>query len=157
VKPSVYIETTISSYLTARPSRDLIVAANQQITKDWWERRKEHFNLFISEFVIEEVSAGDKEAAKERLKLLRAIPLLDAIPEVGELAKILLKNKIIPAKASQDAVHIATAAVHGIDLLMTWNCKHIANATIFASIRSICEKQGYDCPEICTPQELMED
>jgi 5,10-methenyltetrahydromethanopterin hydrogenase len=109
VKPSVYIETTIPSYLAAWPSRDLIVAANQQITKDWWELRRRHFNLFISEFVLEEVSAGDEEA------------------------------------------------VHGIDLLMTWNCKHIANAAIFSSIRSLCEKQGYECPEICTPQELMED
>lgn len=117
---------------------DLIIAANQQTTKEWWERRRQHFDLFISEFVIEEVSAGDKAAAKDRLAVIREIPLLDVVPEVGELAKVLLRSKLISAKASQDAVHIATATVHGMDLLMIWNCKHIANATIFSSIRSIC-------------------
>jgi len=156
VKPKLYLETTIPSYLTARPSRDLIIAASQQITKDWWEKRRGRFEIFISEFVIKEISAGDSLAAKERLAILQGIPLLDATPEVGELARIILGTKVIPAKAAQDAVHIAIAAVHGMDLLMTWNCKHIANATIFSSIRSVCQKHGFECPEICTPQELLD-
>ena len=125
----MYLETTIPSYLTSRPSRDLIIAGHQQLTREWWENRRDAFQLFLSQLVIDEASAGDPAAARERLKALRDLPLLDITPEVTELASRILDSGKIPRKAATDAAHIAIAAVHGMDFLVTWNCVHIANAT----------------------------
>ncbi len=154
-KESVYIETTIVSYLTAWLSRDLIRAAHQQITQEWWNNRRKDFEIFVSAFVINEASAGDEEAAQERLIALKDIPLLDVNADVENLAKLLIAEKALPPKAVTDALHIAVAAVHGINYLMSWNCKHIANAEMQSAIEKVCQQSGFKCPKICTPEELL--
>lgn len=155
MRESVYLETKVISYLTAWLSRDLIRAAHQQITQEWWQRRRNDFELFVSEFVINEASAGDKEASEERLGALEGIPLLDVNLGVENLAKNLIAEKALPARAVTDALHIAVASVHGIDYLMSWNCRHIANAEMQSAIEKVCEENGYKCPKICTPEELL--
>jgi predicted nucleic acid-binding protein len=155
MKPRLYLETTVPSYLTSRPSRDLIVAGHQQITRDWWEKRKGDFQIYISQLVIDEASAGDPVAARERLKVIQVLPLLDITPDVAELASSILASRKIPRKAATDAAHIAVAAVHGMDFLVTWNCVHIANAEIVKALAVICRRHSYECPVICTPEELL--
>ena len=155
MKPRIYLETTIPSYLTSRPSRDLVIAGHQQITRDWWEARRQSFQLFISQLVVDEASAGDAGAARERLKVIEAVPLLDITPEVAMLASNILASGRIPRKAAADAAHIAIAAVHGIEFLMTWNCVHIANAALTKALVALCRQQGFECPVICTPEELL--
>jgi hypothetical protein len=155
VKSRLYVETTIPSYLTSWPSRDLVVAGHQQITREWWATRRDDFQLFISQLVVDEAGAGDPVAARKRLKVLEGLPLLDITPEVAEVASSILASGKVPRKAATDAAHIAIAAVHGMDFLVTWNCVHIANAVIAKSLVSICREHGYECPVICTPEELM--
>jgi predicted nucleic acid-binding protein len=155
MKPRVYIETSIPSYLTARRSRDLIAAANQELTQEWWETRKNDFELAISEFVSREAAAGDPDAARNRLAALVGIPELNITDEVDQLAQILMEKVPLPEKAQLDALHIAVATVHGIDYLLTWNCTHINNAELRPKIEAICRLQGYEPPIICTPQELL--
>lgn len=125
---TVYLETTIPSYLTAWPSRDLVIAAHQQVTRDWWEARRRNFELRISQFVLDEASSGDESASEARLQSLDGIPLLDVTESARELAEQILRAGAVPSKAALDAGHIAVAAVHGVDFLLTWNCRHIANA-----------------------------
>jgi hypothetical protein len=156
MKPTVYIETTIPSYLAARPSRDLIRAAHQQLTREWWEDRRSEFELFVSQAVIQEAGTGDPTAAAERLMLLKDLPLLDASTEVEIFGQELLCRLPLPLKAAVDALHISIAAVNGMDYLLTWNCKHIANAKLRKRIVSLCESNGYTPPLICTPEELLE-
>ena len=155
MRPTVYLETTIPSYLTSRPSRDLITAGHQQITRDWWEKRRDAFRLYISQLVVDEARAGDPDAARERSRVVQDVPLLDITPEVEELTSRILVSGAIPRKAATDAAHIALAAVHGMDFLLTWNCVHIANAVIAKAVAKICRQQGWDCPVICTPEELL--
>lgn len=155
MKKKVYIETSIVSYLTGRPSRNLIVAAWQSLTTEWWERRRNEFELYTSELVIEEARRGDREAAKKRLKALEGIPLLKLTDSAAELAQKLIAEGALPSKATDDAVHIALATVHGIDYLLTWNCRHIDNAQTKPLVRRVIVSEGYNCPEICTPQELL--
>jgi hypothetical protein len=157
MKPRLYLETTIPSYLTAWPSRDLIVAAHQQLTKEWWRTRQDAFEICISQFVVDEAGAGDAAAAGERLEVLKPFPLLDITPSVLRVASVLLEVGVIPEKAARDAAHIAISAVHGIDYLLTWNCAHIANAMIIRTVQAICVQNGFSCPVICTPEELMEN
>jgi predicted nucleic acid-binding protein len=156
MKPTLYLETTIVGYLTSRPSRDLVTAANQQLTYDWWSQHRERFDVFVSHFVITECTAGDVDAARERLALLDDIPQLDVTEDVETLAEELLREVPLPEKAAVDALHIAVATVHGMDYLLTWNCTHIANAAMRYRIEEICRSLGYRPPTICTPQELME-
>ena len=127
---TVYIETSILGYLTARPSRNLVVAANVQVTREWWDTRRSDFQLYTSQAVVKEVSQGDAEIASRRLEILRDFSLLELNQSVLDLAEQFLGRSNLPSKADVDAVHIATATVHGIDYLLTWNCKHIANAQI---------------------------
>jgi hypothetical protein len=155
-KESVYVETSLVSYLTARPSRDLIVAAHQQLTKEWWETRRKDFDLFVSQVVLEEARSGNPEAAAKRMTALEGIPLLDVSDAAIKLADKLIKDHAIPKKAAQDALHIAIACVHGMDYLLTWNCKHIANAQMYSAIDNTCREAGYVTPVICTPVELGE-
>jgi len=155
MKSRVYLETTIPSYLTSRPSRDLIIASHQALTRDWWEKGKHAFQLYISQLVVDEASAGDPMAARDRLKVLQGLPLLAITPEAAELASGILASGKIPRKAATDAAHIAIAALHGMDFLVTWNCVHIANATIAKALAVICREYGCECPVICTPEELM--
>jgi hypothetical protein len=154
MKSRLYLETTIPSYLTARPSKDLIIAGNQKVTKDWWQERRDSFEIFISQFVLDEAGAGDADAAKERLEVLSPFPLLDVTDAVSQLASALLQSGIIPKKAAGDAAHIAVSAVNGMEYLMTWNCAHIANAANRTRIQEICFQNGFPCPVICTPVEL---
>ena len=151
----VYLETTILSYLAAPPSRDLITAANQQLTHDWWTRRQGDFDLCVSEAVLREISAGDSQVAARRTALAASLPLLAVTPEVVALADALVRNGPLPPKAATDAVHIAVAAVHRVEYLLTWNCKHIANAEMRPRVRAVCEGRGHPVPIICTPAELM--
>ena len=155
MKSKVYIETTIVSYLASKPSRDLITAAHQQITHDWWETRLTDFEGFISQFVLDEAGAGDADAAAKRLALLASFPLLDATPEALELARAFVERGAIPPRKAADAAHIAVATVHHIQFLMTWNCTHLANAEILAQVQAICAALGYAAPIVCTPEELL--
>jgi hypothetical protein len=155
MKPKLYLETTVPSYLTAWPSRDLVRAAHQRLTKEWWETRREKFDIYVSQFVLDEVSLDDPVAAEERLKVLEGIALLEPSPSVSELATALIQRLVLPSKAAADAAHIAVSAVHNMDFLLTWNCTHIANAELRAGIRQICLDHGLQCPVICTPEELM--
>jgi predicted nucleic acid-binding protein len=154
--PKLYIETSVVSYLTAQGSRDLVLAAHQEVTRAWWASRAS-FDVYVSQFVLDEASAGDSAAAGRRLEALRGMPLLDVSSEVIGLAGRLLTERGMPAKARLDALHVATAAVHGMDYLLSWNCKHIANAMLRSRIESICRTAGFEPPVICTPLELVEE
>lgn len=153
--PSVYIETSIVSYLTARASRDLVIAAHCQITQEWWEMRRADFTLYTAQPVIKEASAGDAEMVAKRLAALDGVPLLAVNQAANDLAKALVTRGPIPPKAAVDALHIATAAVHGMDYLLTWNCKHIANAEMQSAIAARCRAAGFKSPVLCTPEELL--
>jgi predicted nucleic acid-binding protein len=155
MKPRVYIETTIPSYLTAWQSPQLVMAANQQVTREWWQDRRDEFDLFCSDLVVREAGAGDPDAAARRLAVIQEIPLLDGGAMADDLARALLSEVPLPAKAAADALHIAIAATHGIDYLLTWNCTHIANAEFRDRIVEVCLSFGLRCPTICTPQELL--
>lgn len=156
MKPTVYVETTILSYLVGWLSRnDLQVAANQELTRRWWLSRRAKFELFVSAAVIDEASEGDPALASERLRFLSDLPLLTITPAAHDLKTMLLRERSLPWNAEVDALHIATAAVHGIEYLLTWNCKHIANAVTLPSIYAVCRDAGYEPPFVCTPQELM--
>ena len=154
---SVYIETSVASYLTARPSRDLRAVAWQQTTIQWWEQERPKYELFTSELVLAEARAGDADAAGRRLAVLDALPLLSVADEAKDLADRLMADGGIPPHAEPDALHIAVASVHRMDYLLTWNCRHIDNATTKPIIRSSCAVAGYACPEICTPLELLSE
>lgn len=155
VRPKVYIETSVISYLMARPNRDVVITAHQQLTREWWEKREE-YDLYISELVIEEAGSGDEDAAKMRLDALHKIPyLLKSVDDVEQLARHLVMQKAIPEKAEGDAIHIAYAAFYGLDYLLTWNCKHIANAHLRKAITTSARNMGYEIPIICTPEELL--
>lgn len=153
---TVYIETSILGYLTARLSRNLVVAANVQVTREWWDTRRSDFQLYTSQAVVKEVSQGDAEIASRRLEILRDFSLLELNQSVLDLAEQFLGRSNLPSKADVDAVHIATATVHGIDYLLTWNCKHIANAQIQGKLAEISLDFGYELPILCTPYELLE-
>jgi hypothetical protein len=133
----------------------LIIAGHQQVTKDWWDKRRGAFEIYISQFVIDEASAGDPGAARERILIVRDFAMLDITPEVGHLASAILASGILPRKAATDAAHIAIAAVHGMDFLLTWNCVHIANAVVAKDIAKICRRYDWEPPVICTPEGLF--
>ncbi|MHB1424017.1 MAG: type II toxin-antitoxin system VapC family toxin [Gemmataceae bacterium] len=155
MKPRVYLETTIPSYLTAWPSRDLVRAAHQQITRDWWDRRRAEFELYTSQVVLRECQPGDATAAAERLKILQDLPLLEQTEEATRLAQALVDGVPLPERAAVDALQVAIEAVHGVDYLLTWNCTHIANARLRDPIESVCRENGYEPRTICTPDELL--
>lgn len=152
---TVYIETSIIGYLTARPSNNLILMANLEATREWWNTRRAQFILYISQVVLDEVSRGDSEMATKRLELLHDFPLLEVSEAVQNLAAQFLSKSNLPLKAADDALHIAAATVYGLDYLLTWNCRHIANAQIQKKLAQISLDAGYELPTICTPYELM--
>lgn len=154
-RPKVYVETTIPSYLTARPSYDVRLLSHQQLTRGWWERRRSGFDLFVSELVLQECGAGDPQMAHKRLDLLGGIPVLSSNETILHVAESMVKGGPIPAKAAGDALHVATATVYGCEYLLTWNCRHIANAEIRRASRRVVELHGFELPVICTPEELM--
>ncbi len=153
----IYIETTISSYLAARPSRDLVQAARQQITHDWWNNKRQDYELCISEIVLDEAAAGDTAAAARRLVFLNDLPLLELTESVKSIAQAIMQSGLLPQKATRDAIHIGVSSVHAIDILLTWNCRHIANAAIMKELGTIVAACGYELPILCTPEELLGD
>jgi predicted nucleic acid-binding protein len=154
-RPKIYIETSVISYLTARPSRDVVVLAHQQLTRDWWENRRSEFEVFASAIVALEAERGDPAAARARIDLLANIPRLSASQAAEGLVPILLRETGLPTKAYADMAHVALAAVHGMQYLLTWNCRHIANAMILRTVVRSCRQLGYEPPVVCTPEELM--
>jgi len=157
MKPSVYIETSVVSYLTSRLSRDLITAARQQLTQQCWDTLQGQFDLYVSELVVQEAGAGDPDQAGKRLDALEDFPELELNEDCRKLAHELLDRLAVPREATEDAFHIALAAVHGMDFLLTWNCAHIANARMRDAIEDVCRTSGFEPPVICTPEELTGD
>ena len=156
MKPTAYIETSVVSYLTARPSRDVVVAAYQEITREWWRDAQGRFALVASALVVAEAGSGDKDTARSRIMALEGVSLVDATSDAEELARKLLDLGALPRQAADDAAHIAIAVTNGVDYLVTWNFRHIANAAMRARIERVCRQAGYEPPVICTPNELME-
>ena len=153
---TVYIETSIVSYLRQRPSSQVVMAARQLLTHQWWNDERDNYELVTSQYVLDEAAAGDPVLAVERLESLNGIPLLPLDDRIGVIASEIMSRAILPPKAIVDALHIAMVAHHGIDYLLTWNCKHIANAAMRPRIEAIRRAAGYEPPVICTPLELME-
>ncbi len=156
MKESVYLETTVVSYYTSKPSRDIIALAHQEITRQWWHIAIKRYDIFISEVVIEEAGFGDPEAAKRRLEDLKDFPHLELNDKVEEMAQVYMERLEIPEKTLRDAAHLAIACVHNIDYLVTWNCAHLANGEVIKKLMKINESIGIHTPIICTPEELME-
>jgi predicted nucleic acid-binding protein len=154
--PTAYIETSVISYLTGRQSRDAIAAAHQQLTRDWWDRRRSRFEIYVSELVVQEASRGDVLAARARLDAISGYPVLRVNSDAQLLADRILTRAVLPSKAAADALHIALAAVTGMNFLVTWNCTHIANGFVLQKVNTMCRDAGYEPPVVCTPQELME-
>jgi predicted nucleic acid-binding protein len=151
----LYVETTVLGYLTARPTRDLVAAARQQVTREWWAGPRHRFELYVSELVLAEAAAGDPEAASRRIEAVAGLPLLEVTATVTGLAAELTRRVRLPARAAADAVHVALAAAHGVEYLMTWNLRHIANAELRPPIEAACRVAGFAPPVIATPDELM--
>jgi len=156
-KESIYLETTVVSYYTSRPSRDIIALAHQEITRQWWPTAIRRYNVYISEIVIEEASSGDPEVAKRRMEEIKDFPHLELNEKVESMAQIYVERLNIPEKSIRDAIHLAVACVHNIDYLITWNCKHLANGEIIKKLMKINDSFGIHTPIILTPEELMEE
>lgn len=154
---TVYVETTVIGHLAGRAHPDVTIAARQATTRRWWMAAAAKFQLLISQIVLDECSAGDPAAAQERLDEIDALPSLDITQAVRDLADQLLSNHAVPPTEPRDALHIAVAAVHGVQYLVTWNFKHIANATLRGRIEDVCRDAGFEPPIICTPEELAGD
>ncbi len=157
MNPTVYVETSIISYLTGRPSRDLIIAAHQDITRRWWETAPSRFELFVSSMVLDEIQVGDPEAARLRVTAAQLLTLVEISPEVLSTTQ-LLRNKLeLPPKALPDIYHIAYCVAYEIDFLVTWNCTHIANPHVLRRLRDLSHAANFFLPTIVTPDSLMED
>lgn len=154
MKAEVYIETSVVSYCVSQPSRDIVTAARQQVTHEWWEESQYQFDLYISALVLEEAGSGDVVAAEKRLEALKEIPVLEISEEAEYLAAVLVEVGPIPKSHSEDALHVALATTNGMDYLVTWNFHHINNAKIKRDIARVAEENGYECPVICSPEEL---
>ena len=155
--PSLYLETTIVSYLTAKPSRDIVVAGHQQTTREWWDTSRSRYDLLISEVVLRELQAGDPEAAQLRLQQVQGIPLLGFGDDVTSLARVYHAELQLPPKAGNDILHIAFSVAYEVDYLLTWNCAHIANGHTIKSLVAINDRLGRPTPVIVTPEELLEE
>lgn len=155
--PTVYIESSIVSYLRQRPSSQVVMAARQLLTHQWWSEQRGNYELVSSQYVLEEASAGDPVLAAERLQLLDDIPLLPLDPYIGVISREIMTRAILPSKAAIDSLHIAIAAFHRIQFLLTWNCKHIANARILPRIHRVLTDLQIPIPIICTPEEMVDD
>ena len=153
----VYIETSVVSYLTSRPSRDIVVAAHQQISMHWWAHCRKGFDLCASQLVVDEARRGDPEVAQRRLGLLKDMSLLEMTEQARVLATTVVQEGLLSQEAFPDALHIAIATTHQVDYLATWNCSHIANAIILPRVAAICERFNLLLPYVCTPEELLGD
>jgi predicted nucleic acid-binding protein len=155
MKSRVYVETSVVSFLAARPSSDIVAAARQELTRSWWDTQRSVFDLVTSQAVIDEARAGDPEAAERRAKILNSIPVVEISNEAIDLARQLQSAMRLSPKGAVDALHIAVATINGMQYLLTWNCRHIANATLRPTIESVCRSAGFEPPIICTPEELL--
>ena len=153
----VYIETTVVSYLVSEPSRDLIIAGHQQITREWWDHRRPEFECVVSQFVLDEAAGGDPRQAAKRMAVLRELRVVAITAAVETFADQLIRGGTVPAVAASDAVHLAIAAVTALDYLITWNCRHIANGHVLKKLQRACARAGYPMPIVCTVEELMGD
>ena len=155
MKPKVYLETSIVSYLTAYLSRDVIILARQQITEDWWKNHRQSYQLFASDVVEQEARLGNTLMSKKRLKILKTLENLATSENAVELAEVLVKRKAVPENSAADALHIAIATTEKMNFLLTWNFKHIANAQMQSKIETVCRDKGYQPVTICTPESLL--
>lgn len=155
-KPAVYLETSVISYAVARPSRDLVRAERQRLTREWFLRRSRTYELYVSQLVLDEAAGGHAGQAQARMKRLRGIPVLRVTEVAVSLSAQLVALGAVPRQAAVDAVHVAVAAVHGVDFLLTWNCRHIANEKRRYAIEAACRSAGFEPPVICTPEELRD-
>lgn len=154
--PKVYLESSVISYLAARPSRDILATAHQQVTREWWEQRRSRFDLYVSAEVLNEIRRGDPAAAELRLRYVESLPVLEADEQARALAAEILRSSTLPQKAAADAAHIAIATVNGMEFLLTWNCTHIANGIVRRAVSHLSREMGFEPPTIVTPEELME-
>jgi predicted nucleic acid-binding protein len=152
----VYVETSVIGHLTSWPSQDVAVAGHQVTTRKWWDTAKDRFELFVSELVVRECEAGDPHAAQERLDALNDLALLPITTDAKRLAKALVHGFAVPPTEPEDALHVALAAAHGVEYLVTWNFRHIANAAMVSKIEDVCRQEGFEPPVICSPEQLME-
>ena len=154
--PTIYLETTIPSYLVARPGRGLIVAAHQQITHDWWRDAREHFDIYISEAVLTEIRAGDPDVAARRLEIVEGLPILEINDEIRSLVQVYAQHLGLTGRAQADLPHIAFAVAYTMDYLVTWNCAHIANRAVIRRLLDINSELHRHTPIIVTPEEILE-
>jgi hypothetical protein len=156
MKPAVYVETSVVGYLTSWPQENVTVAGHQYTTRQWWSTAAERFDLYVSQLVVRECSDGDAEAVRDRIRSIRGIPVLPITATAEALAKALIRGRAVPESEPNDAVHIALAASHGVQFLVSWNFRHIVNASIRPAIARVCRDAGFGPPIICTPEELLE-
>ncbi len=154
-KPTLYLETSVPSYYTARQSPDLVIAGHQLVTRDWWENHVDKYKVYISELVQEEAERGDAKAAQRRLEAIAPFEMISVTQKALDLAAVYIQKLPIPVSAEADAVHLALASVNDIDYLLTWNCRHIARGSIIRTIPAVNAEYGYGSPTICTPEELV--
>ena len=157
IKPRVYLETTVISYLVGRPSNDPTLASWQQITRQLWEEYVDEFTFVISPVVLTEARRGNPEAAERRLEVLSHLTVLEFLPEADILTQKLLDAGAVPQSSNPDAQHIAIATVHGVEYLASWNHKHIVNTNTHEHINQVCREAGFEPTTICTPAELIRE
>lgn len=157
MKPSVYIETTVIGYLTSWPRNDVIVTGRQAVTKKWWQTAHDKYTLVVSQKVVDECAAGDAIAAEERLRVIENLPIVEMSPAAERLLNALLAKGAVPATEPNDAAHIALAAANGVQFLVTWNFRHIANVSMRRKIDQIIMECGFQALSICSPDEMSED
>jgi len=157
VKEIAYIETTIVSYLVARPSRDLVLSAHQQVTREWWENERVNYHCIASEEVAREAMLGDTGMAQARIKVLEEVQIVGITAEVEAMAATFMATGALPLTMRPDATHLAAATLSGADYLLTWNCRHLANAHVLRRLQKEAERRGWPLPGVCTPLELMGD
>jgi len=155
--PTLYLESTIPSYLAAKPSRDLIVASHQQITHEWWSSSRSRFDMYISEAVLDEAGRGDPDAASRRLEIVKNLPVLALTKEIESLALEYLDSLALPGRARLDVIHLACAVIYELDYLLTWNCAHLANGVVIRRLQDFNSPRGLAIPVIVTPEELLEE
>ncbi len=155
--PTLYVETSIVSYLQSRPSGQVVAAARQLLTHTWWATERHQYELVTSQYVLDEAADGDAAVARRRLDLRKGVPILPLHQAILEIAEEILRRAILPRSASVDALHLAMVAHHQVDYLLTWNCTHIANARILPKVFDVLDRAGLTRPIICTPEELLTD
>ena len=152
---TVYIETTVVSYLVANPSRDALLAAHQQLTRQWWQDERRRYECVTSPEVFREAALGDAVMSRRRLEALAGLTVIAVDESARGLTRKLMATGILPAAAGSDALHAVVASQHGIQILLTWNCRHLANPHVTGRLRAFMQQHGLVLPEICTPVELV--